>query len=130
LLAALACLGGCGPTAPTAPPGTGAREAAAGYFEALVRKDWPAAYALLAPESQKRVGAEQFARLAEAYRRGLGLEPETVHVNACDEHGSEAVAHVTLSGQGQKRHQFKDAASLRKDDFGWRIVLSPKFGKP
>src|SRR5262249_6417336 len=80
--------------APTAPAGTGARQAAEGYFQALVRQDWPGAYALLHPNSRHHHSPEQFARLAQQYRRGLGFEPDGVQVRTCDERGEEAIAHV------------------------------------
>lgn len=129
LLAVLASAAGCGPTVPPAPAGTGAREAAQRYFECVAKEDWAAAYDTLAPESRARVGADRFARLGQEYRRGLGFVPSGVRVNASDEHGDEAVAHVTLSGRGGHRHQFKDAVTLKRVGEGWRVVLSPTFGK-
>ena len=129
LLAALASAQGCGPGGPPAPAGTGAREAAQRYFEGVAREDWAAAYDTLTPDSRARVGADRFARLGQEYRKGLGFVPSAVRVNASDEHGDDAVAHVTLSGRGGHRHQFKDAVTLKRVGEGWRVVLSPTFGK-
>src|SRR5690242_7631423 len=101
LLAAVVvgAVGGCGRAPAPAPAGTGAREAAQAFYDAVVRQDWPAAHALLDPGSQKRHGQ---GRLAQ-YRRGLGFEPKAAHVRACEERGDDAVAHVTLSGRGAAR---------------------------
>jgi hypothetical protein len=128
-LAALLAVAGCGSRS-DAPAGTGAREAALGYFEALVRQDWPAAYAALTGDSKNRVKPERFAQLAREYHRNLGFEPKAVHVTACDERGDEATAHVTLSGHGRHRGRFRDAAALRREAGGWAVVLSPNFGRP
>src|SRR3954467_12710922 len=87
---------GCAGT--TTPRRGGPEEAVQGYFEALCRQDWPRAYAALHPDSRSRCSAEQFARLAKNYRRDLGFEPEEVRVRSCEEHGTEAVAHVVLLG--------------------------------
>ncbi len=127
-LVALLALAGCG-KAPEGPAGTGAREAANRYFDALVRGDWPGAYALLDPGSKAQVGADRFARLAQDYRRGLGFDPDAVRVTACDERGDEAIAHVTLTGRGAGRHRFKDAVALRRDGAGWAVVLPANFGR-
>ena len=104
--------------------------AAHDFYEALVRQDWPRAYAALDPDTQKRHSPEQFARLAQQYRRGLGLEPQAVHVRSCEEHGAEAIAHVTLTGRaaGRQAH-YRDAVSLRQTGAGWRVVLPATFGR-
>ena len=128
-LALLCALAGCGSTSDIRPAGTGAREAATRYYEALLRKEWPGAYATLAAESKGKVSLEQFAKLAQEYRRGLGFEPDAVHIHACDENGGEAVAHVTLSGKGSHRHRYKDAVTLRRDGAEWAIVLPANFGR-
>jgi hypothetical protein len=127
-LAAAVAVMGCAP-APPAPAGTGAREAARDFFESVARQDWPRGYALLADESRARVGPERFAKLAAAYRRGLGFEPDSVQVIACDEDGAQAVAHVTLTGRGPHRHRYKDAAVLRRGGSGWGVVLPADFGR-
>jgi len=127
-LAVLVAAAGCGSPAP-APTGTGAKEAAQGFFEAVAAKDWARAYAGLSAESKARVGAEAFARLGEAYHRGVGFEPTTVRVTACDENGDAAVAHVTLSGPGSGRHRFKDPVALRRTGGTWLVVLPASFGR-
>lgn len=125
----LAGLAGCG-GAPTSPAGTGAKEAAQEYCEALVRQDWPQAYAALHPDSQRRCTREQFTRLAEAYRRKFGFDPEAVYVRACEEQGAEAIAHVVLTGQGtSKARRYRDGIVLRQTAGRWRVVLPPNFGR-
>ncbi len=128
-VAATAALAGCGPATST-PAGTGARETAESFYEAVIRQDWPAAHAALDPDVRKRLSPEQFARLAAQYRRGLGLEPEAVHVRSCEEHGTEAIAHVTLTGRGPTGHgQYRDSVLLRKNGSTWGVVLPPNFGQ-
>ena len=78
---------GCG-SSPEELPGTGAKECAHGYFEALIQRDWPKAYALLESKSQKRCSSQQFSRLAQSYRDHLGFEPETVQVRINANHSA------------------------------------------
>ena len=112
------------------PPGTGAKECGQAYYEALIQQDWPKAYALLDPQSQKRCSSSRFSRFAQSYRGGLGFEPEAVHVRACDEHGAEATAHIVLIGRtGAKGHRYKDAVTLHRGDEGWRVVLPSNFAQ-
>lgn len=127
---ASAVIPGCAKT-PTQAEGSGARERAEEYYAAIAAQDWPSAYATLHPDSQKRYTLKEFSQLGQQYRRGLGFELQSVIVRACDERETDAIAHVTLSGRnavGQR--QYRDAVSLRRDDVGWRIVLSPRFGQP
>ena len=122
-------LTGCNDS-PEQAPGTGAKECAQGYYEALIRQDWPKAFACLDPVSKKRSSSSQFSRLAQSYRSGLGFEPDAIHVRACEERGTQATAHVVLTGQaGTKSHRYKDAVTLRRDDSGWRVVLPANFGQ-
>ena len=100
------------------------------YYEAIVHQDWPAAYAALHPDLRKRWNAEQFTRLAQQYRRNLGFEPDGVQVRASEEHVTEAVAHVMLTGRtdaGRKYH--KDAVTLRPSGADWGITLPSHFGQ-
>jgi hypothetical protein len=120
---------GCGREA-TAPAGTGAREAAQGYYEALVRQDWPRAYDALHPQSRGRLRPEQFAALAADHRRGVGFEPSAVHVRSCEEQGDEATAHVVLTGTNVTKERHRDAVRLLRDGDGWGVVLPPTFGRP
>lgn len=123
----LAMTAGCGKSAPA---GTGAREAAVAYYEALEQADWPAAYALLDAASRKRITPDQFARLGQRYRQGLGFQPASVHIRSCEEHGDEAIAHVTLTGKGSAGQvSYRDAVSLRSVEGAWRVVLPPGFGQ-
>jgi hypothetical protein len=108
---------------------TGAREALQGYYAALVRQDWPAAYAALHPDSRAKYNPERFAGLARQYRHGLGFEPEDFRVRSCEEHGEEAVAYVVLtSHDGARERSYKDAVTLPLADGGWGVVLPPRFG--
>src|SRR5262249_42242349 len=68
--------------------GTGAKECVQAYYAALIRKDWPRAYANLDPQSQKRVSSQQFNQLAQSYRTHLGFAPESIQVRACEERGT------------------------------------------
>src|SRR5262245_56875556 len=121
---------GCGQAPPPA-AGTGAREVVKGFYEAVAREDWPAAYAALHPDGRKRLGQQAFTRLAGRYRHDLGLEPREVFVRSCEEHGDEAVAHITLAGRAGSRHgQFRDSVTARRGPDGWGIVLPPTFGQP
>lgn len=125
----LAGVAGCS-AAPAPPAGTGAKEAAQGYYEALLRRDWQQAYAALHPDSQRRCTQEQFARLGETYRRNLGFDPEAVHVRACEEQGTEAIAHVVLTGRGAAKQQhYRDGIVLRQNAGSWRVVLPQNFGR-
>jgi hypothetical protein len=120
---------GCG-REPAPEAGTGAREAAQAYFEALLQKDWPRAYAGLCRDGRGRVGAEEFGRLAENYRGRLGFEPRAVHVRACEEQGDRAVAHVAWTGPGAaRRRPYRDAVELRRDNGEWGVVLPKQFGQ-
>jgi hypothetical protein len=126
----LAALIGCGP-APTNSAATGAEEVLRTYYSALLRQDWQRAYAALEADSRKRISSDAFTRLAQTHRKSLGFEPKDVHVRSCEEHGSEAIAHVLLVGQtANKQRSYKDAVTLRRGESGWAIVLPPHFGKP
>ena len=119
---------GCG-RVPEETPGTGAKECAQSYFEALLRKDWPKAYALLDLPSQKRCRSPQFGRLAQSYYSHLGFGPEAVQIRACEERGTEATAHVVLIGHSAAHYRrYKDAITLRRSD-DWRVVLPANFGQ-
>jgi hypothetical protein len=131
VLVAAVALAGCG-RSDVPPPrvSTGAEDAARAYFEALVSRDWPAAYQALDAKSRAGCDGDRFARLAEAYRRGLGFEPTAVHVQSCDERGDEAVAHVNLEGRaGESPRVYRDAVGLRRGPAGWGVVLPDRFGK-
>ena len=122
-------LAGCGST-PTSPAPGAAEAVAQDFYEALLRQDWPRAYACLAPESRARCSAEQFTRLARGHRRGLGFEPESVRVRFCEEHGSEATAHVVYTGHSESGHRsYKDGITLRQVESGWGVVLPARFGQ-
>lgn len=125
VLAAVGCH-----TQPTAPATTGADEAAKNYFEAVLRQDWAAAYALLHPDTVKRFSPEQFAQQAANVRQSMGFEPTALHVRFCEEHGEEAIAHVVFTGQSASHSRsYKDAATLRRSEVGWRVMLPPNFGR-
>ncbi len=108
-------------------PGTGAKEC---VQKSIIEEDWQRAYENLAPENQKAATLEQFARLARDYRAGLGFEPEELHLRACQEHDSQAIAHVVLTGRNaDQERRYKDAVTSRRCDNGWRVVLSKNFGR-
>jgi hypothetical protein len=119
---------GCRPT-PSAPSGTGAREAALTFYRAIVHKDWAGAHAALHSDSRNRLSRDQFAVLATAYRGRLPFDPSGVQLSACEEKEDSAVAHVVLTGRSAHQ-RYKDAASLRRGTPGWGIVLPANFGKP
>jgi hypothetical protein len=120
---------GCSPR-PEVPSGTGARECAQNYYQALVHRDWSAAYAVLDTDSRKRWRQAQYSQLAQDYCRELGFEPQAVYVRACEERDTEATAHVVLTGRSGARDQrHKDALLLRRGNDGWRVVVPPNFGR-
>jgi hypothetical protein len=119
---------GCGPVSEDH-KGTGAKHCAQNYFQAIVDQDWSKAYAALNESSQRRWNAKQFAELARKYRRDIGFEPDQVFIRACEEQGSEATAHVVLTGPSTaKDGRSKDALVLRRSETGWRVVLPTTFG--
>ena len=127
-LVALAALVGCNKS-PT-PAGKGAQETAKKFYEAFVRKDLAHAYALLDPASRNHYSEQQFKDLAHRQLDAWGFEPRKVYVRACEEHGTEAVAHIVVTCQAASPQQFyKDAVVLRRDVSGWGIILSPRFGQ-
>jgi hypothetical protein len=118
----------CG--SPGATNRTAAEEAVRAYYEALLRRDWPRAYAALHPDSRQHCSSAQFARQAQSYHKNLGFEPQEVKVRSCEEHGTVAVAHVVVLGPATaKHHSFQDAVTLRQGPEGWGVVLSPRFGE-
>jgi hypothetical protein len=124
----LAGVAGCG-RSPGETAGTGAKEAAQGYYEALLRQDWAEAYGFLHADTRDRCSVEQFRRLADNYRRALGFEPQAVRLQTCDEKGSEAVARVAFTGQTKGRERrHRDAITLRRDGEKWGVILPAGFG--
>jgi hypothetical protein len=123
----LIVLGLCGCQAESKPVvGTGADKVVRTYFEAIVRQDWNGAYAVLHPETQKKLSLSQFSAMAQQYRSKLGFVPTEVHVQSCTERQSDAVAHLTLTGSpSSKKHSFKEGATLRRTESGWGVVLVP-----
>jgi hypothetical protein len=116
---------GCGRT-PEAPSVTGAEQVVREYYEALLRRDWPAAHALLLPESRRKCRPEAFAERGRRFFRKLGFEPKELRVRSCEEHGDEAVAQVVLTGsKGGKQHSARDGLRLRRGETGWGVVLPP-----
>lgn len=123
---------GCGKTPETtASPDTGAKDAVREFYSAIIGKDWATAYARVHPDSRRSWPHDQFTRRAEAYRRHLGFEPKSVRVPILEERGTEATAHLELSGTGAAngRHDFKDAMTLRSADGRWFLVLPANFGQ-
>ena len=124
----LAVLPGCSRT-PAPSTGTGAREAVQNYYQGIVRQDWQQAYIALHPDSKKRLTQAEFTSLAEAYRRNLGFNPEEILVQSCEEKGTEAIAHVVLTGHSAAhQRRYKDAVVLHQSADGWRVILPDTFG--
>ncbi len=129
-LLVLALLAGCG-QAPAEPADTGSRQAVRDFFEGLLHKDWRRAHAALHLDSRAKYPPERFEALAQTYRRQLGFEPQEVKLRTCEEHGAEAIAHVTFIGTVRKKqHRFKEAVQLRRGGSGWGVVLPKRFGQP
>ena len=119
---------GCGGPADPAPVDTGARQAVHRYADAVVRRDWPAAYAALTPEARSAWTPAEFARRADAYRQKLGFEPTVAHLRTAEERGDEATARLDFSGSAAGRHHFKETLTLRRRDGKWGVVLPARFG--
>jgi hypothetical protein len=126
---ALAAILGCG-SAPEAPRGTGAREAAVEFFCALARQEWAEAFDKLDAESRKNTTLASFSARARAYRKNLGFELAKTQVRLCEEQGGKANAHLVLSdGSDALKRTYRDAVVLRKGPVGWAVVLPPNFGE-
>src|SRR5437016_225764 len=127
LLLMVGCWCGCGNT-PAA--GTGAREAAQHFFEALAQSDWSAAYAQLHPASQKKLDPIGFQKRAQAYCQQLGFTLGEVQIRTCEEQGDRAIAHVTLhDAAGARQHGWRDSIALERTPTGWGVVLPAQFGR-
>jgi hypothetical protein len=114
---------------PTAPAGTGAKEKAFEFFDAIRRRDWPTAFAATHTKGRLSLSAEAFARLAEQCRRSIGFEPEQVYVTACDEQAETATAHIVFVGHSALKQRHKDGITLHRDGQGWGVVLPANFGR-
>jgi hypothetical protein len=110
------------------PAGTGAREAAQSYGEAVCRQDWSQAYAVLHPDSRKNLDEDQFAYLAAAYHTGIGFHPTEVRVRSCEEQSNRAIAHLVFLSDSPARQRFKETLLLQKSSAGWGVVLPDGFG--
>ncbi len=119
---------GCGGSSDPAPTDTGARDAVRAFADAVVRRDWPAAQALLAPDSRPAWSPAEFARRGEAYRQRFGFEPTATHLRTVEERGDDATAHLDYSGSGTGRHHFKETLTLRRRDGAWGVVVPARFG--
>jgi hypothetical protein len=127
-LLVLGLSGGCG-APPASPSDTGARQVVQDYFEAISRRDWPRAHAVLDAESRRRCDVAEFGRRADQFRRSLGFEPEKIHVRSCEEQGTQAVAHVIIQGRGGSRQKYKIGCVLRRENGAWGINLPRQFGQ-
>jgi hypothetical protein len=114
---------------PTGTAGTGAKERAFEFFDAIRRRDWPAAFAATHPNGRLNLSAEAFTRLAKQYRRSIGFEPEQVFVTACDEQAESATAHIVYVGHAALKQRHKDGITLRRDGEGWGVMLPANFGR-
>jgi len=129
LAALLGAVAGCGGPADPTPTDTGARDAVRTYADAVVRHDWPAAYAVLTPEARKAWTPAEFARRADAYRQKFGFEPTAAHLRTAEERGDEATARLDFSGSAPGRHHFKETLTLRCRDGVWGVALPARFGQ-
>ena len=125
----LAVVAGCGGPPEPGPADTGARDAVRAYADAVVRRDWPAAYALLAPEARTAWPPAEFARRGDAYRQKFGFDPTAAHVRTCEERGDDATARLDFSGPAAGRHHFKETLTLRRRDGVWGVALPAHFGQ-
>ncbi len=123
----LCALLGCSSEPPST--GTGAQETAQEFCDALVRQDWERGHALLSAASQARCSRTQFAQRGRAHRRSLGFEPESGRVRFCEEHGTQAIAHIVFTGRNVTRQRYPDALTLERSETGWRVVLPARFGQ-
>lgn len=106
------------------PVDTGSRQTAVGFYEALFEHNWRRAYDVLDADSRAKCSGEQFARWAANYLQRLGFEPRAVRVQACEEQGTRAVAHLVLTGHDAKKHRrFREGVELRRDAERWHVVL-------
>jgi hypothetical protein len=120
---------GCGGRS-SASPDSGAKQSAERYFQALIRRDWPASYEALDSASKKRVTLTEFTRRAETYLSGLKLSPSAATVGAVQEGETTATVHVAITGRGGHGYRrFKDTVSLRKEGTDWKIELPRSFGR-
>ncbi len=121
---------GCGGNSDPTPTDTGARGAVRSFADAVVRRDWPAAQALLAPDAARPAWSPtEFARRGEAYRQKFGFEPTAAHVRTLEERGDEATARLDYSGNATGRHHFKETLTLRRRDGVWGVVVPARFGQ-
>jgi hypothetical protein len=119
---------GCAKKDRPAAADTGARAAVRVFYEALIARDWPRAYAALHPDERARSSEEQFAARAQAHSRRFGFAPTRLTVRSCEEAGDTAKAHVIIAGAGPGKHEFRDALTLHKGPPGWGVVLPSTFG--
>jgi hypothetical protein len=121
----IAACGGCAHPKPVV-AGTGAADAARRYYEAILHRDWPAAYAIVHPESRVNLSQDQYDGWADSYRQSLGFEPQAVYVRSCTEQATEAVAHIVIVGRSSRgERRYRDGAWLRRTAAGWGVILFP-----
>jgi hypothetical protein len=126
---ALFLVAGCAGNTTAPATDTGAKDTARIFFEALIAHDPPRAYAVLEQESRRRVSSEQFGKLAKSYSDNVGFPAEKVVIQACEEQGDSATAHVVLMGHGAGHsRRYADGATLRRTDGRWGVVLPANFG--
>jgi hypothetical protein len=125
---AVLLLVGCSVPAP-APEDTGARKAVTDFFEPLITQDWQRGFAVLVPDKKKNQTLEQFKAQALAYRKRIGFDPELVHIRSCEEHNTDATAHLSLIGHvlGQRR-MFRESVRLQRRGSDWFVVPPNHFG--
>ncbi len=128
-LFALLLLSGCSSAPPPPVEDTGSHQAVTDFFQMLVTQDWQRGFALLTPEKRSSLSLDQFKAQALAYRKRIGFEPEEVLIRSSEEHGNEAIAHLSLVGhvQGQRR-LFRESVVLKRRGSDWFVIPPNRFG--
>jgi hypothetical protein len=130
LAALLFAVAGCGQKPAPSLPDTGSRQAAEEFFGSLITSQPARAYELLDPDSKRRVSADRFNALGQAYAKNLGFPAEKVHIQACEEQGDSATAHVVLTGSdGTHARRYSDGITLRRTAGRWGVILPANFGQ-
>src|SRR4051794_40364399 len=121
-------LAGCS-SAPPPLEDSGSKKAVTDFFEAIVSQDWEKGLELVVPEKKSNLSLEQFKAQAIAYRKRLGFDPEQVFIRSSEEHGNEAIAHLSLTGHilGQRK-SFRESVVVKRRGTTWFVVPPNHFG--
>jgi hypothetical protein len=120
---------GCAPSGTTS-AGSAAESAARGFFDAVIREDWPGAYQFLSPESRNRARPSHFTKLCKQYIENLGYQPEAVLIRSSQEYGKTAMVYLTITGRGNSGSgRTKESVVVQQTQIGWMVMLPPRFGE-